>query len=167
MAKAYYSTVFDEPPDEIWDVIRDFNSYPRWVDGIAESVIEDGKAGDAIGAVRRFSYGGAETRQKLLALSDADRSFSFELCEPSPFPLSNFVSTLKVTPVVDGGGSFIEWWATFDCPPEEYGYWTETFPRQDGFANWLASLRRRLQASAAASDTKGPATEAAGERRES
>jgi hypothetical protein len=44
MASAYYSTVFTQPADEIWDeiwnVIRDFNSYPVWVDGSGESEIE-------------------------------------------------------------------------------------------------------------------------------
>jgi hypothetical protein len=28
------------------------------------------------------------------------------------------VATLKLTPVTDGGRTFAEWWAEFDCPPE-------------------------------------------------
>jgi len=37
MAKAYYSTVFEQPAPEIWKVIRDFNNYPVWVGGAGES----------------------------------------------------------------------------------------------------------------------------------
>jgi uncharacterized membrane protein len=47
MNKVYYSTVIDQPADRVWSVIRDFNSYPVWVEGISESHIEGGKAGDA------------------------------------------------------------------------------------------------------------------------
>jgi len=55
MAKVTYSTVFNHSADQVWAVIRDFNSYPVWVEGINESHIEDGKAGDAVGAIRNFS----------------------------------------------------------------------------------------------------------------
>jgi Polyketide cyclase / dehydrase and lipid transport len=67
MNKFYYSTVIDQPADRVWSLIRDFNSYPVWVEGIKESHIEDGKAGDAVGAIRNFSNGNARIRQRLLA----------------------------------------------------------------------------------------------------
>jgi len=52
MARAYYSTVFEQPAQDIWKIIRDFNNYTVWVAGAGESRIEDGKSGDAVGAVR-------------------------------------------------------------------------------------------------------------------
>ena len=82
MNKVYYSTVIDQPADRVWSVIRDFNSYPVWVEGINESHIEEGKAGDAVGAIRNFSAGDTRIRQRLLAHSDLDRSYTFESCEP-------------------------------------------------------------------------------------
>ena len=51
MAQAYYSTIFSQSADDVWNVIRDFNNYPVWVDGSGESEIEDGKSGDAVGAI--------------------------------------------------------------------------------------------------------------------
>ena len=69
MAKAYYSTVFAQSADDIWNAIRDFNNYPVWVDGAGESRIEDGKSGDAVGAVRDVLYRGKRIRQRLVALS--------------------------------------------------------------------------------------------------
>jgi hypothetical protein len=69
MASAYYSTIFTQSADDIWNVIRDFNNYPVWVDGSGESEIEDGKSGEAVGAVRNVLYQGKRIRQTLLALS--------------------------------------------------------------------------------------------------
>jgi hypothetical protein len=61
MANAYYSTVFTQSADEIRPVIRDFNSYPVWVDGSGESKIEDDKSSDAFGrwleSLRRYLDG--------------------------------------------------------------------------------------------------------------
>jgi ribosome-associated toxin RatA of RatAB toxin-antitoxin module len=33
MATAYYSTIFQEPAADIWQIVRDFNNYPIWIDG--------------------------------------------------------------------------------------------------------------------------------------
>jgi hypothetical protein len=142
MATAYYSTVFAQPADDVWGVIRNFNNYPVWVDGAAESTIEAGKSGDTVGAVRNVLYQDKCIRQILLALSDVERSQSYSFCGEAPFPVAHFRATLRVTPVTDGGSAFVEWAATFDCAPEQHGEWTSFF--QNGFARWLGSLRRYL-----------------------
>src|SRR6184192_2151695 len=51
MAKAYYSTVFEQPAEDIWAIVRDFNNYSVWL-ADTESRIENGKSGDAVGAIR-------------------------------------------------------------------------------------------------------------------
>lgn len=66
MAKAYYSNLFPQSADHIWNVIRDFNNYPVCVDGAGDSYIEAGKSGDAAGAVCTVMYQGKNIRQKLL-----------------------------------------------------------------------------------------------------
>jgi hypothetical protein len=48
--------------------------------------------------------------------------------------------------VTEGNRAFVEWWATFDCAPDERDHWVEQFER-GGFARWLASLREVLDAS--------------------
>ena len=78
MTSAYYSTIFRTPAAEVWEIVRDFNNYPVWVDGAGESEIEDGKAGDAVGAVRSVHFNGRHIRQRLLALSDVERSQTYE-----------------------------------------------------------------------------------------
>jgi hypothetical protein len=74
MATAYYSTVFQEPAASVWKIIRDFNNYAVWVGGVSESTIEDRKSGDTVGAVRSVHYQGRHISQRLLALSDVERS---------------------------------------------------------------------------------------------
>jgi len=142
MAKAYYSTIFAQPADAVWSVIRDFNNYPVWVDGAGESVIEDGKSGDAVGAVRDVLYNGARRRQRLLALSDVDRTQTYEFAGAAPLPVRHFQATLRVTPVVDGDRAFVEWFATFDCAAEDLDVRIGFF--RDAFGGWLESLRRTL-----------------------
>ena len=73
MAKAYYSTIFDRPADDVWAVVRDFGNYRVWVDGVDESRIEEGRAGDAVGGVRYVRMGETVVRQRLVAHSDVAR----------------------------------------------------------------------------------------------
>jgi hypothetical protein len=143
MARSYYSTVFEQSADEVWRVIRDFNNYPVWVDGAGESVIEQGGAGDAVGCVPNVLYQGSRRRQRLLALSDVERSQTYAFAAEAPIPVWNFRATIRVTPVVDGERAFVEWWATFDCDVHSHDERIAFF--RDAFAGWLGSLRRHLQ----------------------
>jgi hypothetical protein len=142
MAKSYYSTIFEHSADDVWDVIRDFNNYPVWVDGAGESEIESGKSGDSVGSVRNVLYDGRRIRQKLLAMSDVERSQTYEFAGEASIPVQDYRATLRVTPVVDGNRAFVEWWATFDCEPERRKERATFF--RDAFGRWLESLRRTL-----------------------
>jgi len=62
MARSYYSVMLYHPADEVWAVIRPFDHY-AWAGVESETIIEHGKAGDQVGAVRRVSYGGRIIRQ--------------------------------------------------------------------------------------------------------
>jgi len=70
MTTAYYSTVLDHPLETVWSLIRDFNNYPAYIEGVSASAIEDEKRGDEVGAVRRFCYLGNSVRQRLAVHSD-------------------------------------------------------------------------------------------------
>ena len=144
MAKAYYSTVFREPAAEVWKIIRDFNNYPVWVSGAGESQIEDRKSGDAVGAIRSVQYKGRHIRQRLLALSDVERSQTYEFCGASSLPMTGFKATLRIFEIVDGGGAFVEWWADFDCEEGRREELCSTL--STWFGGWLESLRASLGA---------------------
>jgi hypothetical protein len=107
MTKVSYSTVFEQTADQVWAVIRDFNSYPVWVASVTESHIEDGKAGDTVGAIRNFVEFGVLTRQRLVAHSDLDRFYTYESCEPLG-AITYYQGTGRVTPIVDSNRAFME-----------------------------------------------------------
>lgn len=127
MPRAYASTVLDAPADQVWAAVRDFNGLPDWHPGIADSVIEAGRAGDQVGAIRSFHLqDGAHIRERLLSHSDVERCYSYNF-ETTPFAVRNYHATLRVTPVTDGGRTFVEWWTTFDCELEKIDEWVQTF----------------------------------------
>jgi hypothetical protein len=142
MAKAYYSTVFEQSADAIWNVIRDFNNYSVWTGGVGDSQIEEGKSGDTVGAVRNVHFNGTSIRQRLLAQSDVDRAQTYEFCGRAPVAVRDYQATLRVTPIADGDRAFVEWWATFDCDADRHVELTAHF--QNSFAKWLESLRRSV-----------------------
>jgi hypothetical protein len=117
-------------------------------------VIEDGKAGDQVGAVRRFTVGGRVTRQVLLAHSDLERSYSYGFVGDCPFPVVDYCATLRVLPIIADGRSLVEWSATFDCAPDERAKWVEHFERR-GFAVWLEALRRFMATPGCRVDSTG------------
>ena len=139
MAKSYYSTVLNHPADEVWAVIRPFDHY-AWAGVQSATAIEEGKAGDQVGAIRRVTTGAGIIRQVLLAHSDLERSYTYALCDPPPFPVRNYVATIRVARIVAGDTAFVEWWASFDCAADEQGRWTRHF-ENEGFAKWLGALR--------------------------
>jgi len=152
MSRVYFSSVLNHPVDQAWNLIRDFNSYPRYIEGVTESLIEDGKRGDEIGAVRRFCYGGQWLRQRLTAHSDADRSFTYAGMErfsfpaeasdvPAPAPI-DYAGTLRLTPVTDGNRTFVEWFVEFDCAPADVAPWSGLLDAL--IPMWVGSLDRSL-----------------------
>jgi hypothetical protein len=157
MTKAYYSTIFQQAAPEIWKIIRDFNNYPVWVGGSGESRIEDGKPGETVGAIRDVLYRGRRIRQRLLALSDVERTQTYEFCGAPTLPVTGFQATLRVTPVVDGDRAFVEWWAIFDCEPSKREELATTL--SGWFAKWLESLRAHLEARAAERATQVPGSD--------
>jgi hypothetical protein len=138
MARSYFSTVIDRPATAVWSIVRDFGAY-AWAGTGVDATIEGGRSGDAVGAARRVETPGGTLRQRLLAHSDLERSYTYELCEPTPYPIRSYVGTLRVTPVVDGGRAFVEWWATFDVDGADTDPWEAHFER--AMAGWLGSLR--------------------------
>jgi hypothetical protein len=148
MAKAYCSMVLDHSPAAVWAVIRPFDHY-AWAGVEARVQIEDGKAGDQVGAVRRFEINGRVTRQKLCAHSDVERSYAYAFEGPCPFPVEDYQATLRVVPITADGRSLVEWWASFDCDLDERAQWVEHF-EQKGFKLWLEALRRFMDGAAGA-----------------
>ncbi len=116
MIKVERSTIIDAPVDRVWSLLRDFNGHDRWHPAVRESRMEERAPSDRIGAVRRFRLAdGAELRERLLALSDSERTFSYCLLD-TPIPLLNYVAHVLLLPVTDGDRTFWRWSSEFDTP---------------------------------------------------
>jgi len=152
MHKAFFSAVLNSPVDHVWRLVRDFNDYPKYIEGVSESRFEDNKRGDEVGAVRRFCYGGVWIRQRLTAHSDDDRSFSYAGLDPFPFPVAGervpaaieYAGTLRLAPIIDGDRTFAEWFVEFDCVQEDAAPWHELLMRL--IPQWMGSLGRAAEA---------------------
>jgi hypothetical protein len=115
MPRVFVSSVIDAPAARVWERVRDFNALPRWHPRIRESRIENGEPADKIGCVRDFTLqNGDRLREKLLGLSDYDTFYTYAILE-SPMPVTDYVATLRLTPISDGDRTFIEWSAEFEC----------------------------------------------------
>ncbi|MEO0484968.1 MAG: SRPBCC family protein [Pseudomonadota bacterium] len=117
MIKVDTSTIIDAPIEDVWALIRDFNSHVHWHPAIAASHIEDGRTGDAVGAIRAFHLTTGEAlREELLSLSDAERSFSYRILT-SDVPLLNYTAHVTLRPVTASARTYWRWWSRFDTAP--------------------------------------------------
>ena len=105
-------------PDAVWSVIGDFGTLHDWHPMIAECRMRDNAPSDQIGGIRELSLAnGARVVETLTARSEDGRSYSYDFVE-SPFPISNYLSTIRVRRGEEDGQSVIEWEAEFETPPE-------------------------------------------------
>lgn len=119
MARVYISSVIDVPAAKVWERVRDFNGLPRWHPSIRDSRIENGEPADKVGCIRDFHLqNGERIREQLLGLSDYDMFCTYSILE-SPMPLTDYVATLRLTPITDGDKCFAEWSAEFECDDAE------------------------------------------------
>jgi hypothetical protein len=151
MTTAYYSAVLDHPVETVWSLIRDFNSYPDYIDGVTDSVIEDDRRGDEVGAIRRFCYLGNWIRQRLVGHSDEQRSLTYGGIDPLPFPPgliaetpapASYQGTIHLRRIVEGERTFVEWYVVIDSVPNDAASWHKLF--QSWIPDWTGSLERAL-----------------------
>ncbi len=119
MARVYVSSVIGASAARVWERVRDFNALPRWHPRIRDSRIEDALPSDKVGCIRNFNLqNGDNIREQLLGLSDYDMFCTYGILE-SPMPLTDYVATLRLTPITDGTRCFVEWSAEFSCAAED------------------------------------------------
>jgi len=113
------STIIDAPVEAVWQFLRDFNAHENWHPAVAESRIEEGRAPDQAGAVRRFTLAtGGELREQLLALDDRRHRLTYCILD-APLALVGYVATIELRPVTDGSRTFWSWRSDFAAPPAE------------------------------------------------
>jgi polyketide cyclase/dehydrase/lipid transport protein len=141
------STILAAPTGAVWDVLRDFNGFDRWLPAVATSTIERAHPADKIGCVRRVKLkDGAELREQLLALSDLEQTLSYCLLD-TPIPLFNYVAHVRLLPVTDGDRTFWHWESRFTAKPEDRERLTRMVA-EDIYQAGFDAMRRHLEEAA-------------------
>lgn len=140
MAICFHRIVIGEDADRVWQAIRRFDQY-EWAGDVHDVRIENDVPAHAVGAVRSFAIGDTRVRERLLAHSDPNRSYTYTYGGPTP--IDNFRATLRVIPGPPCVPmSTVEYSARFDCPGRDERCWTAML--EASFAKSLNALRARL-----------------------
>jgi hypothetical protein len=107
MAQAFVSIDIPASPDQVWQVIGGCGSLLAWLPDTRKSVVSEGCR------VRHLSYGGGEiVVERLVAYDDAARSYTCAILKAS-FPITSYLSKMRVRGADDGRGARVEWSGRF------------------------------------------------------
>jgi carbon monoxide dehydrogenase subunit G len=122
--KVRESIEINAPPAKVWAVIGNFQDM-SWLQPVSKT---EGQKGNEIEATRRLTLSPGATVDEELYKYDADKmtySYRITAVDVKVLPVTNYSSTLTVSPGADGKGSQLEWTGAFyrgyplnDPPPE-------------------------------------------------
>jgi hypothetical protein len=142
MPRVFVSRVVDAPAEKVWTTIRRFDAVADWLPFVKSSPIEDGGDPTRLGCVRILTQTDGEVfREVLLALSDAERFYSYTFVS-SPVPVRDHRTTLRVLPITDGSRSYVEWSSRFDIDAKYAAQLVDLMNRN--FVNGLQNLARKF-----------------------
>jgi hypothetical protein len=107
MSSAKATVDLNVSPGELWQLIGGFGSLPDWIPGLTQSKLADG------GRVRYLHDPQGHTFVEQLEHYDSSaRSYSYSILQ-SPLSISDYLSTITVTPTNGGRRSHVEWSGSF------------------------------------------------------
>ena len=115
--KVLRSMVLDAPVAEVWAAVRAFDAVVDWNPGVIAAKMESGSP-TSVGSVRRLDISdGTVFRETLLAHSDLERFYAYDIVE-GPLPCRSYVSTHRFIPITESDRTLGIWLGTFDCAPD-------------------------------------------------
>lgn len=100
----------DAPAAKVWDQIKAFDGLAKWHPAVAASPADKG---NEVGSVRTIAIkGGGEIVETLEGYSDEQRRYTYRAKDGGALPVSNYTSTIQVSPDGDGK-SVVEWRGAF------------------------------------------------------
>ena len=122
--KVRESIEINAAPAKVWAAMGNFQDM-SWLPPVTKT---EGEKGNEIGATRKLTLtGGATVEEELYKFDAAAMTYSYRITnvDAKVLPVTNYSSTLTVTPSADGKGSTLEWAGAFyrgfpnnDPPPE-------------------------------------------------
>ncbi|HUF38863.1 MAG TPA: SRPBCC family protein [Anaerolineales bacterium] len=94
------------PADQVWGVLKTFRldyfpGYPHTVTGAGA------------GAERAFSLPDGEMIERIASFDDPGMTLTYEIVS-SPWPVSDYLATVRVEPAGDGEAAVVSWSAEFE-----------------------------------------------------
>lgn len=111
MEQVYVKEGLPASAEAVWQLIRDFHDISAWA---SSGRILDAN-GDGVGAVRRVQTPLGLAVERCEMHDEQGCQFSYALLE-SPWPLKNYVATVKVSPASESQCN-IEWSSQYNVPP--------------------------------------------------
>lgn len=112
----------DAPADVVWARIKDFDALKDWHPAVAESPADKG---NTVGSVRSIKLkDGGQLVETLEAYNEAQRRYSYRLKDGGALPVTNYTSTVTVSPdgdaksTVEWRGAFYRGYPNNDPPPD-------------------------------------------------
>ncbi len=120
MGNCYNSTVVNVAREKVWETIKDFHDL-SWADPVLTKLdIIGDKSGLEIGAKRFLNDAFHET---LVSVNEDEFTFSYSI-DDAPEPLSkdsvsNYLGVVRLYPVTDSNGTFVEWTSSFESGDDQ------------------------------------------------
>ena len=116
--KVFRSVIIQAPINKVWAAVRAFDDVVNWNPGVTSARMESGSP-TTVGSIRRLDIiDGSVFRETLLAHSDFDRFYTYDIVE-GPLPCSDYLSTHRFLPITEGNMTLGIWSGEFTCDPAE------------------------------------------------
>ena len=118
MVHVFETMTLNAGPDDVWSAIGDFGTLHAWHPMVDTCEMRDGAASDGVGNIRELVLAnGAPVVESLRDRSEDGRTYSYDFIEV-PFPITNYLSTIRVRRGAADGQSVVEWESNFDTPSD-------------------------------------------------
>ncbi len=134
--KVEHSILINAAPEQVWEVVADFNGLPRWLPTIVESRLILG-TNRQVGAIRELTRAnGTKVQEKLLEYETNPMTFTYTYLD-GQVGATDYFATMTATDA-GGGKTKVVWKARF----KRVAYWTDNPPPGQDDATPLNALNK-------------------------
>lgn len=109
---SYQSVEIKAPVEKVWNAVKDFDGLHKWHPVFSNDVIKSG-TNNVVGAIRTLTIkDGPSFDETLLAWDAGKRRYTYNVIDPNPLPIKEYVSTMEVM-TVRPGVSAIVWTSSY------------------------------------------------------
>jgi carbon monoxide dehydrogenase subunit G len=130
MAVVVVSTTVAANPDDVWARLRDFATWHAWLPRIVATSMDPDESGPGgrVGSVRSLELAdGSLVRERLVAMDDRARTMSYGFDGSHPYPVRDYVGTVRVAALTSPAGTFVHWSGQFDVDAADEEQVRKTF----------------------------------------